>query len=619
MKLKSLVKAGSIAILATVLAACSAGGGDGGGGTGSAAISGTIYLPGSFSTNESVEAAEIELQRVAGAESLPTGLSGSAESSLSLLDADSVPAVGQTSGETVRAGEVIVKFASSTLFSQAELGTLSVDGVALTHAVASESGRHLYRAEDLTAAETVALAEELRAQPNVENAIPNYILHSFARPTDPLYGAQWHYGVINMEAAWDVTTGSNSVTVAVVDTGSIPHSDLTFVGGYDFISDASSAGDGDGRDGNPTDEGENTNYHGAHVAGTIGANTNNNRGVAGVNWNVNLVAVRALGRNGDGAMFDILDGVEWAAGRLPGLPNPNPARIINLSLGASVGESCSAVLGGDTSFFTDLANAGIVVVAAAGNEGQDTSGVFPANCPGVITVGATGQNNQRPAYSNYGAEVDLMAPGGDPNASFVWDGRERPLAVLSTVLDENGAESYGWQIGTSMAAPHVTGVIALMRAQNPGLSFNQILTRLRSTTSDPVCSFGCGAGLIDAAAALGSSAGEPEPPPPTRDAAVYLLLSRCDSAACGTATPWYYAAFEDVADTSLPYSLTGLEPGDYTVQAWQDLDGGTNLDVNPPVFDIDDSEPWGRYPGRVTLLAGQEVSDIDIFLDPATD
>ena len=621
MKPRTLLMAGSIALLTTVLAACGAGGGGGGGGggDGSAAISGTIYLPGSFSTIDSAEPIELEIQRLEGAESIPTDFSTESASALQTLDAVSTPQINNASSEAVRAGEIIIEFDSGTLFSQAELGTLSVDGVMLQHAAASGSGRHLYRSEDLTEAETLALAEELRAQPNVENAIPNYILHSFASPNDPLYRAQWHYDVINMEAAWDVTTGSSAVTVAVVDTGSINHSDLNFVGGYDFISSSVSAGDGDGRDPDPTDEGDNTNYHGAHVAGTIGANTNNNRGVAGVNWNVDLVAVRALGRNGDGTMFDILDGVEWAAGQLPGLPNPNPARIINLSLGASVGESCSAVLGGNTSFFTNLANAGIVVVAAAGNEGQDTSGVFPANCPGVITVGATGQNNQRPAYSNFGAEVDVMAPGGDPNATFMLDGTPRPLAVLSTVLDSNGAEGYGWQIGTSMAAPHVTGVIALMRAQNPGITFNQILSDLRSTTSEPVCSFGCGAGLIDAAAALGSGAGNPEPPPPTGDAAVYLLLSKCDSEGCGSATPWYYATFDSVTDTSLPYFLSGLDPDDYVVQAWQDLDGGTDLTANPIRLDIDDFEPWGRYPGRVSLLADQERTDIDVFLEPATD
>src|SRR5690606_14749641 len=153
---------------------------------------------------------------------------------------------------------------------------------------------------------------------------------------------------------------------------------------------------------------------------------------------------------------------------------------------------CSQVLGGPDTFFQDLTrDYGTIFVVAAGNDNTSTDGVFPANCPGVITVGATGPGNTIAPYSNYGAAVDVMAPGGDLNATFTAGGETYPYGVLSTLLYPDGSPAYGFYQGTSMAAPHVAGVVALLLASEPGLSLSEIVNRLQSTTSTSVCSSGC--------------------------------------------------------------------------------------------------------------------------------
>ncbi|HLR45736.1 MAG TPA: S8 family serine peptidase, partial [Deinococcales bacterium] len=391
-------------------------------------------------------------------------------------------------------GEIIVRFRDTELSAQSVPASLSTTGVRLELLQAGDAGS-LYRAPSLSSAETIALAEELAARPDVKSATPNWILHAFAKPNDEHYELQWHYDAINLPAAWDVTTGSSDVTVAVLDSGSIEHPDLDFLDGYDFISDPDLSGDNRSRNSDPEDPGIGSNYHGAHVAGTIGATTDNGVGVAGVSWDVGIVPVRVLGVDGKGALFDVLDGASWAAGNnVPGAPSNNhPADVINLSLGFSSGLTCKEVLGtDDDSFFADL---DAITVVAAGNDGIDTRGVFPANCPGVITVGATGAENEQTSYSNFGPEVDVMAPGGSTSASFTRNGRTYPYQVLSTILDANEQPDYGFSVGTSMAAPHVSGVIALLLSEEPGLSFSEVRDRLQNSASSVTCSSGgCGSG-----------------------------------------------------------------------------------------------------------------------------
>lgn len=301
---------------------------------------------------------------------------------------------------------------------------------------------------------------------------PNYLRETqqVNAPNDPLFLDQWHYGNIQLPLAWDRTEGSEDVHVAVIDTGVLTgHPDLEgqLLPGFDFVADVPGAEDpGDGSGGGAS------SFHGTHVAGTVAARTDNSLGVAGVGWNTRVLPVRVLGRGG-GSSFDVMEGVRYAAGlasRAPSGPD-RPVDIINLSLGGP-GQSAQ-----EQALYDQVRGLGIFVVAAAGNQTSSTP-FFPASYDGVLAVSATRRNNQLASYSNFGPQIDLAAPGGEP----VFDG-----AVLSTVgrevTDDAGNPQiefvYQGRAGTSMAAPHVAGVIALMKAVHPGLTpeqFQQLLT-----------------------------------------------------------------------------------------------------------------------------------------------
>ncbi len=337
---------------------------------------------------------------------------------------------------------------------------------------------------------TMALAASLRGKAGVEFAEPDFVMTALAlpqtTPDDPFYNLQWHYEQIQLPAAWDLTTGSNTVRVAVLDTGSAPSLDLAprEVAGYDMIQDINIAGDGDGRDGNPLDVGDSTgiqpsSFHGAHVAGTIGAVTDNDRGVSGVTWASQIMHVRVLGRGG-GSTFDILNGVLYAAG----LPNASGETttltdIQNMSLGG----------GGFSSAFqnaiNDATTAGSLIIAAAGNENSSTPS-YPAAYDNVISVAAVDYERRRAPYSNFHATVDIAAPGGDVSADRNGDGYAD--GVLSTKPDDSVSptnyESYSFYQGTSMAAPHVAGVAALLLALDNTLTPAQLTSILTSTATD---------------------------------------------------------------------------------------------------------------------------------------
>ena len=393
-------------------------------------------------------------------------------------------------------------------------------GLALTDGLPLGPMSQVVRATGITAAD---LASRLAVQADVEYAVVDQRVRIATVPNDAYFAAQtlpsftpaagqWYLRTptgdgqvasINMPVAWDLSIGSSSVVVAVIDTGITSHPDLVgkVLPGYDFISDSGTAADGDGRDADPTDPGDgvqsgqvgsitgcttgdvgSSSWHGTQTAGLIGAATNNGVGMAGAGWNVMLLPLRALGKCG-GSESDVVAAIRWAAGgSVPGVPaNGQPARVINLSLGGTSGVAC------DTAYQDAINYAvgqGVVVVAAAGNDGLALGA--PANCSGVISVAGVRHVGTKVGYSDLGSTVTIAAPAGNcVNAT----GQTCLYPLLTTSND--GQYTVGNPVytdgdirpslGTSFSAPLVAGTVALMRSANPALTPSQIATMIQNT------------------------------------------------------------------------------------------------------------------------------------------
>ena len=320
--------------------------------------------------------------------------------------------------------------------------------------------------------ETLLTIKQLRRDPAILYAEPNYRLRTLATPNDAIYPIQWHYPLINLPAAWDTTTGESSVVVAVVDTGILGgHPDLAgqMVEGYDFVSDPRNSADGDGIDPDPEETGSSTGasvFHGTHVSGTVAAAGNNGIGVAGAAYTARIMPLRALGSDGSGTSYDVDQAVRYAAGLAndSGRVPTSRADIINLSLGGPLASAASREL------FREVTDAGVVVVAAAGNEAS-AAPIYPAAYEPIIAVSAVDLQRRLAPYSNTGAHIDIAAPGGNNSQDLNGDGY--PDGVLSTGGNRSSTGvsfEYSFLSGTSMAAPHVAGVLALMKSVNPDLS-----------------------------------------------------------------------------------------------------------------------------------------------------
>ncbi|RLA75105.1 MAG: hypothetical protein DRG78_20835 [Epsilonproteobacteria bacterium] len=370
-----------------------------------------------------------------------------------------------------------------------------------------------------------SLAKELTARSDVEYAEPDYIMKPLRVPDDSDYLLQhWHYrdssGGANLEGAWDITVGSDSDVIAVIDTGVLPHTELISktLSGYDFITDIEMANDDDGRDNNATDSGDwcydgdacydnaddftHSSWHGTHVAGTIAAQSNNNEGMTGINWNAKILPIRVLGKGG-GYVSDIADAMLWAAGiHVDGVAdNQNPAKVLNLSLGGD--GSCSQTY---MDAIKQINATGAIIVIASGNSNTNASNSNPGNCPNIITVGAVSEDGSRANYSNYGTTIDISAPGGDENKD----------TLIYSTLDSgkttpNYDNSYMHYEGTSMATPHIAGIASLIASSDilPYATYAQVNYILQETArsfptgTDNDCNTNiCGAGIVDATAAL---------------------------------------------------------------------------------------------------------------------
>ncbi|WP_175920991.1 S8 family peptidase [Burkholderia latens] len=377
----------------------------------------------------------------------------------------------------------------------------------------------------IASGDAAALAQTFAADADVAYAEPDHPMQIRDTPSDPSYSQQWYLSDasvgINAPPAWTRTKGSPTVVTAVLDTGYRPHPDLVgnLLPGYSFISNVNTSNNGQTRGNDATDPGDwvtqqeldnasgpfyhcasepsDSSWHGTRVMGVIGATANNGVGVAGVSWLGRILPVRVLGKCG-GTTSDIADAMRWAAGiPVNGVPtNPNPAKIINLSLGG-VG-ACSTTF---QQAIDDVNAKGVTVVVAAGNDGLSTGLDQPANCRGVISVGATDATGRRASFSNFGADVALSAPG---------------VGILSTAnggTTTPGADTYGTASGTSLATPQVSGIVGLMLSVNGNLTPAQIRQKLQGgaraamlPASTSCTAMPAGSGIADAGAAVTAAA-----------------------------------------------------------------------------------------------------------------
>ena len=402
-------------------------------------------------------------------------------------------------------------------------------GVPLSNGRVLDHHTQLIRSTGIT---SVELAARLSAQSDVEYAVVDVRMRALNAPNDPYYGArqtavtpavgQWYLrspsgdgaaSSINAEAAWRITTGKRSVVVAVLDTGITRHPDLDskVLPGYDFVSDVGAANDGNGRDSDPSDPGDAisaaeandangaffhcgdpdqsgnlvlaapSSWHGTQTAGLIGAATNNGIGMASIGHDVMLLPLRVLGKCG-GSESDVGSAMLWAAGiSVDGVPkNTNPAKVINLSLGADSGTACDTYYQG---VVNQVLAQGVVVVAAAGNQGLAVGS--PANCTGVIAVAGVRHAGTKVGYSDLGNDVVISAPAGNcvndlrpclyPLLTTSNSGTTGPVSPIYT--DDTSHPS----LGTSFSAPLVSGTIALMFSANPALTPAAVRDALMTT------------------------------------------------------------------------------------------------------------------------------------------
>jgi len=426
------------------------------------------------------------------------------------------------------AARVIVKFKAGSALMRAQAQSATPQRVEHALSLGQRIGRTLHDGPGLSSRTQVLLADGLSSaqlaarlakESDVEYAVVDQKRFRLVAPNDTLYGdnlvgftptaGQWYLrapggtiqSAINVEPAWDITQGSTSVVVAVLDTGiRYDHADLSanLLPGYDMVTNVGMANDGNGRDADASDPGdwityaetsgggqfagcgrdgnnnlaaENSTWHGTQTTGLIGALTNNGTGMASVGRNVQILPVRVLGKCG-GYDSDIMAGMLWAAGiGVSGVPtNPNPAKVINLSLGGS--GACSQAYR-DT--LTQLTALGVTVVASAGNSGLSVT--VPANCPGVIGVAGLRHAGTKVGYSDLGPEITISAPAGNcvntlsgqpclyPILTTSNAGTTTPIAANSIYTN-----SYYTSLGTSFSAPMVSGTIGLMLSVDPTLT-----------------------------------------------------------------------------------------------------------------------------------------------------
>ncbi len=505
-------------------------------------------------------------------------------------------------------------------------------GISLSHfrKMALENRHVVKLPEGFDRSKFITMMNKLRQDPNVLSIEEDALMQPSFVPNDEFYDLQWHYheatGGMNAEAAWDTNDGTG-VVVAVLDTGITDHSDLNanILPGYDFIEDLAVANDGDGRDADASDPGDwvddfecgfnfaqSSSWHGTHVAGTIAAVTDNEQGVAGVAYGAKIVPVRVLGKCG-GFLSDIADGIVWASGgSVAGIPdNANPAQVINMSLGGS--GACDATY--QDAIDIAVAN-GTTVVVAAGNSSSDASGFRPASCDQVINVAANDRQGNIANYSNFGSTIDVTAPGGE-TSTIADDGI---ASTLNDGLEGPGSENYVYYQGTSMAAPHVAGTAALMYQANPSITPAEVEAALKDTARAVPgdCANGCGAGIIDARAALDSLGSTNALPTAGFSVAITgseAAFTDTSSDSDGTISAWSWDFGDGNSSTAQNPIHTYAADGNYTVTLTvTDNEGGTgdssqNIVINENNVAPSSSFTYTASDLQVTFSDGSSDSD----------
>ena len=479
---------------------------------------------------------------------------------------------------------LVVKFAATGEADTppaARVARLAADtGIALTHIRTMAIGAQVLTSPAIRSEEDAdAIAALLARHPGVAYAERSRRLRAERIPSDPLYGSQFYLlpgpTTIDAQSAWDLTTGSPAVVVAVLDTGVTAHADLAgrLLPGYDFVANFTYSNDGNAKDaagtyrdadasdpgdwvsavdlsgplvGSPCSTPRDSSWHGTSVTGTIAAGADNGSYLTGVDWHARILPVRVLGKcYGDD--IDAADGIAWAAGvAVPNAPpNPTPAHVVNLSLGDP---------GTCPQFFRDAIDAAFAhgvtraVVASAGNQSTGADH-FPSSCNGVLSVGASTFAGNRAGYSNYGARVDLMAPGGNGTAGSAYNF----LALDNTGATVPEADSTAFRAGTSFSAPLVSGVVALMLSVAPDLDAAQVRALVKGSAKPfPIGSTctttTCGAGIVDAAGAVRAALATTGAPVPV------------------TLVEYYHAGFDHYFITWAAAEIALLDAG--TLKGW---------------------------------------------------
>jgi len=494
-------------------------------------------------------------------------------------------AEGQPGG-TERTGNVIVKFKPTATLGDVGQALADAD----TAAIASTAPSGLVLLDPYATQSVDEAVAALEANPDVEFAEPDVLMHIALTPNDSLYASyQWPAGAIGLPTAWNTSTGSASVVVAVIDTGvDGAHPDLSGKittganAGYNFVAGNTNTAD--------------DNSHGTFVAGIIAANTNNATGMAGVCWSCKIMPVKVLDSTGSGSSFNVSQGIDWAVS--------HGAKVANLSLGGGAAASLQTSV--DNAW-----NAGVVVIAASGNDNGPV--LYPAAYSNTIAVGSTDQAGTRSTFSNFGPELDVMAPGG---------------SVLGTLCTCGGyAGGYGTGSGTSFAAPHASGVAALLISA--GITDKAVIrNRLLGTATDMgAAGFDnlTGWGLINAAAAIVTV--DTTPPTvsitspangATVNGVVTITTNASDNVGVTIVRYWIdgtYIGYDTTAPFSRAWNTALFTNGNHVVKAraYDAANNGTDTTISVTVMNADGGPPDASItaPGSGAAVSGLVSVDVD--------